>query len=276
MQAAASPASDPRTIITHEAFRVSPDLLGLPLATPGRRLAAIAIDGILIAILSNASGVFLGLAAAYVLFRASGRAAGGGYLRGSVRMMLRFWGAVVIFAVVVNLWGGALADVQDRPGVAAAVDSALAALDGDTLATATAAGDTLAELERELEIERESRRALARQIDRLQEEAERGPGVVAFLRRIADDLGLGFGWAGLYFTASIALWRGQTAGKRMLGIRVIRLDGKPIGWWAAFERFGGYAAGFATGLLGFAQVFWDRNRQAVHDKIAETVVVREP
>ena len=38
---------------------------------------------------------------------------------------------------------------------------------------------------------------------------------------------------------------------------------------------GGYAAGLATGLLGFAQIFWDKNRQAIHDKIAETAVVRD-
>jgi uncharacterized RDD family membrane protein YckC len=71
------------------------------------------------------------------------------------------------------------------------------------------------------------------------------------------------------------VWRGQTPGKRLLGIRVVRLNGKPITWWASFERFGGYAAGLATGLLGFLQIFWDRNRQAIHDKIMETVVVRE-
>ncbi len=58
-----------------------------------------------------------------------------------------------------------------------------------------------------------------------------------------------------------------------MGIRVLRLDGEPITWWTAFERAGGYAAGFATGLLGFAQVIWDANRQAIHDRIVGTVVV---
>ncbi len=68
---------------------------------------------------------------------------------------------------------------------------------------------------------------------------------------------------------------GQTLGKRLLGVRVMRLDGEPINWWVGFERAGGYAAGFATGLLGFAQVYWDANRQAIHDRIVGTVVVRE-
>ena len=68
---------------------------------------------------------------------------------------------------------------------------------------------------------------------------------------------------------------GQTPGKRLAGLRVIRLDGKPLGWWIAFERFGGYAASFSVGLLGFAQILWDRNRQGLHDKACETVVIRE-
>jgi len=61
-----------------------------------------------------------------------------------------------------------------------------------------------------------------------------------------------------------------------MGIRVIRLDARPVGWWLAFERFGSYFASFSTGLLGFAQIFWDRNRQALHDKAVETVVIRTP
>jgi hypothetical protein len=107
------------------------------------------------------------------------------------------------------------------------------------------------------------------------DEAQRERGILAFLRRFAEDLGLGFGWAGLYFTAFVALWNGRTPGKRLLSIKIIRLDGRPVGWWMAFERFGGYAASIATGLLGFAQIFWDRNRQGIHDKIAETVVVKQ-
>ena len=43
--------------------------------------------------------------------------------------------------------------------------------------------------------------------------------------------------------------RGQTIGKRLLGVRVVRLDGQPITWWSACERSGGYVAGLATGFL---------------------------
>jgi uncharacterized RDD family membrane protein YckC len=98
-------------------------------------------------------------------------------------------------------------------------------------------------------------------------------GLFGTLRDVVDELGFGFGWASLYLTILLSAWNGQTVGKRMMGLRVRRLDGEPITWWVAFERAGGYAAGFATGLLGFAQVYWDANRQGIHDRIVGTVVV---
>ena len=90
-----------------------------------------------------------------------------------------------------------------------------------------------------------------------------------------DDIGFGLGWWTMYFAFLMPLMKGQTPGKRALGIRVVRLDGQRVTWWHAFERAGGYAAGFATGLLGFLQIYWDPNRQATHDKIAGTVVIRD-
>jgi hypothetical protein len=110
--------------------------------------------------------------------------------------------------------------------------------------------------------------------ERVEELEERRMGMRAFLSGITDDLGLGFGWFALYFTAFGVLGRGQTPGKWLLRIKVLRLDNRPLGWWASFERFGGYAASFSTGLLGFAQILWDANRQALHDKAVGTVVIR--
>jgi hypothetical protein len=137
----------------------------------------------------------------------------------------------------------------------------------------TPADERVLGMEREMDRMRgEIRELRERENERESERDERGV-VTAFLGGIADDLGIGFGWAALYFTAFLALWNGQTPGKRALGIRVIRLDGRRIGWWIAFERFGGYAASIWTGLLGFLQILWDRNRQGFHDKLAETVVI---
>jgi hypothetical protein len=141
------------------------------------------------------------------------------------------------------------------------------------LAAAALARDTVTQLREKVKDLRAENAALEQRVETAKEEAK-GQGILARLMDLLEDLGIGFGWTGLYFTAFTSLWKGQTPGKRLLGVRVLRLDGKPMGLWASFERFGGYAAGLVTGLLGFAQVFWDRNRQAIHDKISETVVVR--
>ena len=132
------------------------------------------------------------------------------------------------------------------------------------------AADSIADLRRVMTTLREERSELRTALDE-----ERNAGFMARLFGILDELGLEFGWTGLYFTAFVAMWKGQTPAKRLLGVRVVRLNGQPMTLWMSFERFGGYAAGLVTGLLGFAQVYWDRNRQMIHDKIVETVVVRE-
>lgn len=102
-----------------------------------------------------------------------------------------------------------------------------------------------------------------------------GYSLLNWAKGLIADLGLGLSWAALYFTLFTALWRGQTPGKRLLGLRVVRLNGEPLTLWASFGRYGGYGAGLATGMLGFMQVLWDNNRQCIQDKIGETVVIQE-
>lgn len=106
------------------------------------------------------------------------------------------------------------------------------------------------------------------------EEAQNG-GLFDWIYGLVDDLGLGFGWWALYVTITHAWWKGTSVGKKVFKIRVVMIDKRPLNWWLSFERAGGYAAGFATGLLGFAQVFWDPNRQAIHDKVSETIVIQD-
>lgn len=97
--------------------------------------------------------------------------------------------------------------------------------------------------------------------------------IVAWFENLADELGLGLGWAAFYFSIFTAWWKGQTPGKKIMGMKVIKLDNQPLNLWESFGRYGGYAAGLATGLTGFLQVFWDPNRQAIQDKISETLVI---
>lgn len=97
--------------------------------------------------------------------------------------------------------------------------------------------------------------------------------IIKWFKGIIEDLGLEFGWATFYFTAFTALWGGQTIGKKLLGIKVLQLDGTPLSLWDSFGRYGGYGAGIATGLLGFIQIYWNPNKQAIHDQISATVVI---
>jgi len=134
--------------------------------------------------------------------------------------------------------------------------------------------DTISGLTTRIEEAEDARARAERQLATAQQQlTESSGGVFGTLRSFVGELSFGVGWWTLYITIFLSWWKGQTVGKRMMGIRVVRLDGEPITWWVAFERVGGYAAGFATGLLGFAQVFWDANRQGIHDRIVGTVVI---
>ena len=375
------PPRDPRSLITPDAFEVSPDLLGLPLATPGRRLAAILVDLAVIGVITlvtKSFGMVLGILVAALFIREGFKrtpvkgSVFGRAMRLSVGCLGLSVGVITIIVwmslgiggtgdrdrsddagnVGLSLAGvevpvqtggrilGVLAGISDAKdfGEAKDVPEATAAatrlatlafdqdlteeevrdlLDGlvpddapwsrerdaiieaailsvrsdtadvtlpadeqpDAVPSALAdpvVSDSLRRLERRLANAREDADARGRAVQELEAELKRereGGSVFSWLRDFVDELGFGFGWASLYLTVILSWWKGQTVGKRMLKIRVVRLDGEPITWWTAFERAGGYAAGFAPGLLGFAQVYWDANRQAIHDRIVGTVVV---
>jgi len=112
-------------------------------------------------------------------------------------------------------------------------------------------------------------------LESVKKEKEKRPvySVIEWIKGLIEDLGLGFGWAAFYFTVFTALWHGQTPGKKIVGIRVLQLDGTALSMWDSFGRYGGYGAGIATGLLGFLQIFWNANRQAIQDQISATVVI---
>lgn len=82
-----------------------------------------------------------------------------------------------------------------------------------------------------------------------------------------------------YFTILNGNERSQTFGKRALGIRVIdERVGGPIGYGRSFGR---WAVPFVVNFLcGFFSIIdglwplWDARNQALHDKVANSVVVR--
>jgi uncharacterized RDD family membrane protein YckC len=80
----------------------------------------------------------------------------------------------------------------------------------------------------------------------------------------------------LYFGLSLYWGKGQTIGKWMLRIRVASLVSDRITLWQAVERALGYGASALEGGFGFLQYFIHGNHCCVHDRIAETIVVKEP
>ncbi len=68
--------------------------------------------------------------------------------------------------------------------------------------------------------------------------------------------------------------RGTTVGGIVFDLHVVRVDGRPLDWETAIMRALGCFLSLAVVFLGFIWIAFDGNRQAWHDKIAGTVVVR--
>lgn len=245
MRAMISPRStDVRAWVTPEDLNVSPSLLGLPLATPAKRAMAMAVDLLLISLTSNLGNVWLlcsvGVGGLLWVRRKPGRPRWIGWAIVGVMLLLG----------VQRAWQ----DVAGSPKGTPAMTASAPAAEAEDIAGKDA---RIAELEAQLAKER-NKQALD----------FRGQ-----LAHWIDEIGLSYGWALVYFTLLPVLWPGQTIGKRLFGLRVVELTGKPLTVMSSFKRYGGYAAGMATGFMGFVQIFWDSNCQTIEDKTAHTVVI---
>ena len=233
--------------VTPESFNVKPELVGMVLASPAKRALAMGVDLLLIAALSGLEGPWA--VAAMLGFLAYTRK--GWSLRWR-RRTLWIWLALALAVAF-----GAMQDWRATTAPKNSAPAAQANLAGTASAPARGGSDSMAD-----------------------DEEPDAPGTVRFSTKLFDKvklgdhtLGLGVGWAIVYFTLLPYYWNGQTVGKRLLRLRVVELTGKPMTLAHCLSRYGGYAAGMATGMLGFAQVLWDANRQAIQDKIAHTVVL---
>lgn len=91
--------------------------------------------------------------------------------------------------------------------------------------------------------------------------------------------------AGLYaplLMARSGARNGQTLGKQAMGIRVVLADGEAIGFWRGVlrtvlaQQLLIAVTFYVYGLLDYLWPLGDRRNQALHDKIAHTLVVRVP
>jgi uncharacterized RDD family membrane protein YckC len=273
------PASvkDQRRWVTPEALNVAPALEGLALATPARRALAMGLDLAVIALLSDVGGFWLvcGLALTVLLLRMK--------RQGGSRRVLIGWAFAALLGLlaVQEAWHNfgpnrqahraekvadaaeqaaeELADAQAElaaRGIHLALPASSAASAGSA-ASAASDAQRIAQLEAELAELKKPRPLQWRQQ----------------LNRLVEAVGISFGWGIVYFSLLPAWWGGQTLGKKALQLRVLELTGKPLTVMRCLRRYGGYAAGMATGGLGFMQLLWDVNRQGIQDRVAHTVVV---
>ncbi len=76
-----------------------------------------------------------------------------------------------------------------------------------------------------------------------------------------------------YFTIAIG-WKGQTLGKLMLGLKVVRTDGRRAGFLHAFVRSLGYLLSISSIGIGFLVIAWNDQKRGLHDFISDTKVIK--
>ena len=276
--------------VSADPLNVTPDLLGAPLAKPAKRAMAMGLDLLVIAILSQLDGFWLG--AALVVFLYHMRAKENGkhsWLRNAW-----LWGmcGLCLWLAVERGWQAwterhlnteTSASVPQAPAplvpsstpiATASEPASTAAQPAMPIPAASAPGASVAESASPAP----DSALLAERIEALEEELAEARKPKPFrwqaeLQVWWEGLGVGFGWAIAYFALVPSWLQGQSLGKKLLGLQVVELTGKPLTVRVCFSRYGGYVAGMATGGFGFAQILWDDNRQAIQDKVAHTVVI---
>ena len=94
---------------------------------------------------------------------------------------------------------------------------------------------------------------------------------------------------GVVYFIGFWTWRGQTPGKMIIGAKVLRIDGSPVGLGRAAMRYIGYFIYISVIQLSISYVHWalviiicvgiflatalNRDKRGLHDRIAGTVVI---
>ena len=80
----------------------------------------------------------------------------------------------------------------------------------------------------------------------------------------------------LAYFAGLWAWRGTTIGGIVVGLKVVRADGKPLTFPVTLIRSLAAAFSIFVLFLGFLWIIWDVDKQGWHDKIGGTVVLKLP
>ncbi len=263
--ATGSPRRPRARIVDPGLMQLDPRLLNTPLAAWWQRAGGMAVDLVCIGALSLLANPVLGLLTGLTLAALGGRRVSEAKFWRVFRWFLIALGCGVMVLSAFFLLGrplvktGAFNLGKDRDAVE--VESVF-----------VPQGASSADLRRAVN-QLEKHVTLLREENTRLRDSVRGSSWLNFAADSSRTLGLTFGWAGVYFTLFTAWLGGRTPGKFAFRTRVVRLDGRPLTAMDAFIRNGGYAAGLATGSIGFLRILWDPNNQAIQDKIAGTVVI---
>ena len=91
-----------------------------------------------------------------------------------------------------------------------------------------------------------------------------------------ESLGAGiFYWLcfGIIYFIGFWSWRGQTPGKIVMKIKIVRSDGSPLGIGRAILRYICFLLSTLIAFIGHFMIIWDSKKQGLHDKIARTCVI---
>jgi uncharacterized RDD family membrane protein YckC len=78
----------------------------------------------------------------------------------------------------------------------------------------------------------------------------------------------------LYFALQESGSAQATLGKRAMGVRVVGAEGKRVSFLNATGRHFAKIISFLVLCIGFLMVAWDSRKQGLHDKMANTFVVK--
>jgi uncharacterized RDD family membrane protein YckC len=99
--------------------------------------------------------------------------------------------------------------------------------------------------------------------------------VLVVLSAIADTTGYFLGLAiGIAYTVGFWVSSGATPGKMVFGLKVVTVDGDPIGIGTALLRYFGYWVNALTLYIGYLFIAFRKDKRGLHDLIASTKVIR--
>jgi len=96
--------------------------------------------------------------------------------------------------------------------------------------------------------------------------------VGGFIGLSASGIWLFVDW--VYFAAFESSARGATPGKRIMKLRVTDCGGQQISFWRASLRYASKILSALPMMMGYALALFTSKHQALHDLIAETVVLK--